>query len=409
MRRGNFIWRRKCLKQLFYGHFLEDAHAEDLENFVERSVCAQAFFEDSHQRIDAHRDPELSADRVATGAVKDLDPQMLLEPTKEQFDLPALLVELCYGQSRQSEVIGQKHERAPMFPVVKAHPPQFVGVGSDRAVFLQADDVVAAQARGFVHRLVVESATGQVFACAHDEPGAGLFDGIKPPPSGISTVHQVKGSGFPSQLIEPEHILEGGQTDQQLGGQSRMQFQLRVNFQTGTLRIETRPGIDRQAQVDDAGIQGVNRLCQIQRQGLLGVKPARLSDQVLGQIGENAPVAAGQSIGQSAAFDRAAQTQVIELLGTGIETGLYVAQTLAPRQLGEDQTDKLLPGGEVLDFVIAAVTLDATVKLLAMEKIQKLSKDVLARIHGSRITANRSFAATLTSNRSHPVILSFAP
>jgi len=168
--------------------------------------------------------------------------------------------------------------------------------------------------------------------------------------------------------------LECGQTDQHLRGQRRVQLQLGVDFDAGTSRVETRPRIDRQAQIDDAGIQGVDRLVQVQRQRFVGVKLSRATDEVLRQIGEDAPVVNRQRIGQRAAFDRFTQTQMVVPITAGVEPNFNIAQAFAPRQLGKKQTDKFQPVGEVLDFVIAAVTLDTTVKLLGMDEIEQLAK-----------------------------------
>ena len=361
--------QRKCLKQLIHGGFLEDADAQDLENFVQSCRAAQAFFEQGDQRIDRHRHPELGANGIGAGAVKDLDPQVLFEPAEEQFHLPALLVKPRHRQGGQAKMVGQKHQRAPVLRVVETHPPQLVRIDPGGTILLQADDVVAPQTRGRIDRLGMEPTTAQVFSGANDEPGAGLFDGIEPPPVEVTPVHQVESTGFPGQLIQPKHFLKVGQTDQHLRGQRRVQFELGVNFDAGTFRVETRPGIDRQAQIDDAGVQGVNRLVQIQHHRFVGVKLARVANEVLGQIGEDAPVARGQRVGQRAALDGLAQTQVVELVAAGVETRFDVAQAFAPGQLGKDQTDELLPSGEVLDLVIATVALDAAAKLLWMDEI----------------------------------------
>jgi hypothetical protein len=86
----------------------------------------------------------------------------------------------------------------------------------------------------------------------------------------------------------------------------------------------------------------------------------------------------------------------------GVQTGFDVAQTLAPSQLREHQTDGLLPGGEVLDFVITAVAFDVAVKLLGMDQIEELGKDVLTGVHGNRIAVNWLGADEPAPNRSHP-------
>src|SRR5262245_17523445 len=111
---------------------------------------------------------------------------------------------------------------------------------------------------------------------------------------------------------------------------------------------------------------------------------------MLSQIGEDAPVTAGQRIGERAALDRLAQTQMIKLACPGVETSLDVAQTFAPSQLRKDQADELLPAGEVLHFVIATIASNATAELLTMNTVEQLRKNVLTRIHGSRLAAKSS-------------------
>ena len=397
-----FLLGGKWLKQVFDGHFLEYPHAEDLEDFVECGVAVEALFEDGHQRIDAHGHPQLCAHRAGAGAVKDLDPQMLLEPAKEQLDLPALLVEPCHRQGWQPEVIGQEHQGALVFGVVNPDAAQFVRIGLGRPELLQADNVIAAQAGGAVHRVGVLPAGPQGFFGGHHQPGARLLDGIEPPPVQVTPIHQIERARLPDQLIEPDHLRIRGQTYQQLRGQRRMDFQLRVDFEAGTLGIETRPGINRQTQIDDARIQGIDGLRQVQCHGLRHIKRPGLTQEVLGQIGEDAPVAGGQRVGQRAPPDWAAQAQVIALIGPGIETGFDVPQTFPPGQLGENQTHQLVPGREVFDFVIATITFDEAVKPFAMNQIENLGKDVLAAVHASRIGANPPSGHGPTSNRSHP-------
>jgi hypothetical protein len=56
---------------------------------------SSSFFPDRHQHVDAHRDPNLSLDCVRRVSVEALDPQVLLDPLEEQFDLSTHLVELA--------------------------------------------------------------------------------------------------------------------------------------------------------------------------------------------------------------------------------------------------------------------------------------------------------------------------
>jgi hypothetical protein len=48
----------------------------------------------------------LCLNRVLGGAVKLLDPKVLLYPFEEQLDLPATTIKLSDGQGRQVKVVG---------------------------------------------------------------------------------------------------------------------------------------------------------------------------------------------------------------------------------------------------------------------------------------------------------------
>src|SRR5215831_2241306 len=182
----------------------------------------------------------------------------------------------------------------------------------------------------------------------------------------------------------------------------RTYFQLGMEFETRTARIETRPGIKRKAQVDDTGVQCVDALSQLQSPRLVGVECPGLSDELLRQIGEDAPVPARQGVGQGAAMDWLPQTQVIELRSTRIEAGFDIPQTLAPSQLGEGQAHKLFPSGEVFDFVLAAVASDTSLKLLGMDAIEQLGEHETACKHASRLVAKSPMDTPPALSRSQP-------
>ena len=60
------------------------------------------------QKIHAHRDPDLRHHRIARGAQKGFDLQVLLDPFEEQLDLPAFLVDCRNGAGSQMEGVGEK-------------------------------------------------------------------------------------------------------------------------------------------------------------------------------------------------------------------------------------------------------------------------------------------------------------
>src|SRR5271157_2603765 len=101
-------------------------------------------------------------------------------------------------------------------------------------------------------------------------------------------------------------------------------------------------GKHREAEIDGGGIQRIDGLVEFKRQWIVGIEPPRDDDEVLGEVGVDAPVAHGVGVRQGVAGNRAAETQMVELEGLRAKTRFDVAQALAPGQLREGKTKILI-------------------------------------------------------------------
>ena len=72
----------------------------------------------------AHGDPDLGQHGVAGGAEEALDPEVLLDPLEEEFDLPAGFVDVCDGSRREVEVVGEEGVALARLGVPIADPTQ---------------------------------------------------------------------------------------------------------------------------------------------------------------------------------------------------------------------------------------------------------------------------------------------
>jgi len=72
---------------------------------------------------------------------------------------------------------------------------------------------------------------------------------------------------------------------------------------------------------------------------------------------------------------------VIELGLLGAETSFDVAQAAPISELRKDEAEELIPTREIFDVAIALVAIDANLKLVGREEIQKLRKNGSAKIH----------------------------
>ena len=97
--------------------------------------------------------------------------------------------------------------------------------------------------------------------------------------------------------------------------QGAAQIELGVNLDGRLARAEARPRENRQAKIDRGRVDRVNRGLQfIDTAGIAGAQFARTGDEQQRKLLEDPAVAGRIGVGQSAARNRAAETEMIELL-----------------------------------------------------------------------------------------------
>ena len=77
-----------------------------MQNLVQASVEFVFLLDDSHQDVDADRDPHLRLDSVIRGSKEGLNSEVLFDPFEEEFHLPSRLVKLCDRQGVMGKVVG---------------------------------------------------------------------------------------------------------------------------------------------------------------------------------------------------------------------------------------------------------------------------------------------------------------
>src|SRR3970040_1146780 len=97
--------------------FIEYGDAQNLENGVEAQVQLQPFLDDRYQNVVRDGDPHLRLHSVLRGSEERLDPKMLLDPSEEELDLPAMLVQQGDAFRGKGKIVGEKDQVPPGFRV----------------------------------------------------------------------------------------------------------------------------------------------------------------------------------------------------------------------------------------------------------------------------------------------------
>src|SRR5271163_3307675 len=141
------------------------------------------------------------------------------------------------------------------------------------------------------------------------------------------------------------------------------------------------PREEGQAKIDGRGIEGVNRLFQVDSQRIFDVQFSGVCNEDLSKVGVNAPVAILVGLGQSVACDTATKAKVIKFGFHRIQAGFDIAQTVSTGQLSKCHAEKLIETRELPDTIIALVLADAAIEIALRQRIHELREEILPDVH----------------------------
>jgi len=358
------------------------------------------FFDNRHHQVNADRDPYLRAHRVGMGAVKRLDPQVLLDPLEEKLDLPAVLVDRGHGQRGQLEMVGDEGQRFAGFRVHVANAPKPFGVVCFAFGAFETYDLVASKTTCTIHHIGHGHVIAHVAFGPQNEKGVAAMDAVKASKIDISAIHDIDAARLESDHIENVHVVDlpVGDADEHRDGAVQVDYRMQLDGRLGSAKL--RPREERQAKIDGRGIQRVNHLLDVQSRRVARVESPGFDDEMRGQVGENPPVAMLSGVGQIGAGDVAANAHQVELRAAR-QTRLDVAQTFAKSHLGETHAQELIPRRKALGYASHRVAVHASLELLTVQAFEDLGEEDFALIHPA-LERGRRRNHRASSNRSHP-------
>ena len=159
------------------------------------------------------------------------------------------------------------------------------------------------------------------------------------------------------------------------------QIEERMELDCALVFAKSRPGEERQAQIDSGRVECIDRMRQFQAEAVFGIEFARFLNQAEGEILIDAPVATLVGIRQCALGNAAANAQMVELGGMGAQTSLDVAQAFPVGQLREGHAQKLIEMRKSERRITPRVLVHATPKSVQWQMIHELSEYQLSRMH----------------------------
>ena len=107
----------------------------------------------------------------------------------------------------------------------------------------------------------------------------------------IAPVEKVNGARFEEELVEEIDLVNFAGSNENERRDAAPQIHKRMKLDRPLALAKFCPGENRKAKVDCAGIEGLNGFFQLYAEIFVGIKSAGLSNQEVGEVAIDAPVA----------------------------------------------------------------------------------------------------------------------
>src|SRR5690349_18756985 len=217
-------WRRGVDFRDRFSH--EQALANELsEAQVQYSQGIQALHE-AQQQIGDHRGDDLQTNGVVVPAHELAEVEMLLDPAKQELDLPTALVERRNLDGRAFEIVGNESDRAAFvaLDLDTSQRDRQLGIALAGEHDVGVGDDSEAVADGLAHIPRLRLAQARAHLAARDEERLGIIDLLPPAEMVIALIEHVSHSGFELGLAADLDIVDSRRRNLDVAGAFAIRF-----------------------------------------------------------------------------------------------------------------------------------------------------------------------------------------
>ena len=306
---------------------------------------------------------------------------MLLKHLEEEFDLPAVPVDIADGGGSKAKVIGEKLDLPLVLVIPDHYPAQQPGVlqagsGSGEANHLIGNDIGSLRQRTVRYHLI-----GSVAFEPGNEENTGFIPMSKKIEVIVAPIYSDDAAGGKGEMTSHSNIGRLGIGDHSEIRQITIMIQEEMELD-GTLGLtEVSPGEKAETKVNGGGIKAEQSVFETEFPLLSGALVAEQVTQMKEDFLIQLPGAMGIGVGKSALGRSSAQSQMAELATGDGQAVADLSQALALGQLAKQHGDILVPGGKSLGMAFCPAFMDQPHERKPGHDLENLAKQTCGKLH----------------------------
>ena len=176
--------------------FQKYIYADNLQHSAHALVNSEGLIENGYHQVCADGDPDLGLHCVFAQAVEGFDAKVLLDPLKEELDLPAGFVDLRDHNGADLEVVGYEDQAFSGFCIQKAYSAQVATVEAFGFRSVETDRLIGSQSSGLVYRARFANVVFHVDLRPGHEERQSRMNPIETGEIDVSAIHYIESSSF---------------------------------------------------------------------------------------------------------------------------------------------------------------------------------------------------------------------
>ena len=391
--------RFEVAKQFSDRHRIEQRVADYTQDIKHASVQSVVVLRDSDQAISANGSVDLDAHRIFACAPKPLDLQVLLEPLKEQLDLPAILVQQSDILCTNLPVVGQIDKRPVVLLAVKTYSSELTRKPLLSCISRQADSLVKQDVIFSVKHLVsIGDFVLDIVLLTDDKVGLQSADIVQPSPIVIAFVKDIVSVLLVRDLVHRSDIVHISGSNMKERRDLRHYIKQGVHLDSSLLLAKGRPPKDAQTEINSRRIKGIEFTLQLKNP----IDSLTLShtDKMICKLLKYPVISLLISLGEVTSSDSDVSESKMLRLGFVSHTEQnHLAQTAKFNQLSEHHHQQLIPTCKRTHVLVALIFINHSVEHSMGQQVHQLPKHVFAHPKSNlkiRPILSKKCARTLT-------------
>lgn len=309
---------------------------------------------------------------------------MLLDPFKEDFNLPTFPVEFRDRQGIKRCIVSNEPVNDIGSIVFIYNHPKWFGIMLSRFVSGKPNHLITDYPSLQICGAGAFNSILHVVFCPGDEESPISMDEIEQPEEvQVSLINHVNGSRFYIKFIEDLDIVDRCLGQPNENGEAALEIQQGVHFDTTLILPECSPWAELQTQVDRAAVKGVDKVVYVNPEIII-VLIHRSGDvhKYTGKISIYSPITIFICFGKGIPRDSMSYAAMIQFTGNSFQAIFDITEAIPLGKLGKTYDVEMITAREITNPIIPIVSGNTFIEFVFWHHGHKLSKDSFPVVHG---------------------------